>query len=155
MLQSCENNDCNVCNKIDTTNVALVEKHLILVDSLLTEIISESEKRKGCNGYFFVENYFDTIIFMGKSIPFDSNSFALNGISKTLFESIDFLSKHRITSACQMQGGSFVHDYHCREFASYYYTRTIILKPQGIHPYWFDWYTIYDTTNNLMLLGYK
>lgn len=156
------------CCKINTTEITLVEQNLVIVDSLLLdEYNSTKYDSLEFKGYAFEQNREDSIILLlferehrdphYRTIAFDTNSFISNGLSAELYHRIKFLLGHDITECLYITKGGYK-DY----FKHYYgYTeeysrfRFIVFKSIGEYLVANEYYMMYDSINNLMMIGYK
>lgn len=174
MLISCYHSDSSLClnlgasNKIDTTDIFLVEQNLVIVDSLLLdEYNSVKYDSLEFKGYAFEQNKEDSITILlferehrdphYRTIAFDTTSFVSNGLSAELYHRIKFLLGHNITECLYITNGNYK-DY----FEHYYgYTeeysrfRFVVFKPIGEYLVANEHYKMYDSVNNLMMIGYK
>jgi hypothetical protein len=154
--------------KIDTTDISLVEQNLVILDSLLLdEHNSANYDSIEFKGYVFEQNKEDSITLLlfgqenrdprNRTIAFDETSFVRNGLSVELYHGIKFLLGHNITECLYITKGVYK-DY----FEHYYgYTeeysrfRIIVFRPIGEYLVANEYYKMYDSINNLMMIGYK
>ena len=166
----CEGSRCGwgACYKIDTTDISLVEQNMIVVDSLLLdEYNSTKYDNLEFNGYYFEQDREDSIILIlferengsphYRTIAFDTTSFVSNRLSVELYRRIKFLLGHNITECLYITGGLFkdyfLHDYGYTD--EYTRIRHIVFKPIGEYLITNEYYRMYDTVNNLMMIGPK
>ena len=164
----CEGFMCGwgACYEIDTTDISLVEQNLVRMDSLLLdEYNSTKYDSLKLEGYFFKQDREDSIILglwgfenpHPKTIAFDSISFIRNGLSYELYHRIKFLLGHNFTGCLYIKGGVF------KNYFEHYYgytdeysrLRFIVSKPIGEYLIANEYYRMYDTVNDLMMIGYK
>ena len=166
----CEGSRCGwgASYKIDTTDISLVEQNMVVVDSLL-QVECNSTKYDSLEfaGYSFKQNKEDSInLFLyerkhddphPRTIAFNAIAFNSNGLSAELYHRIKFLLGHNITECLYITGGDF------RNYFEHYYGytdeysryRIIVFKPIGEYLITNEYYRMYDTVNNLMMIGYK
>lgn len=166
----CEGSVCGwgAIYQIDTTDISLVEQNLVIVDSLLLdEYNSVKYDSLEFRGYAFEQNKEDSITLLiyeqehivphHRTIAFDTTSFVSSGLSAELYHSIKFLLGHNITECLYITSGIykdyFVHYYGYTE--EYSRLRFVVFKPIGEYLVTNQYYRMYDTANNLMMIGYK
>lgn len=166
----CEESRCGwgACYKIDTTDISLFEQNMAVVDSLLLgEYNSTKYDNLELKGYYFEQDREDSIILLlferenrdpkYRTIPFNTTSFVSNGLSVEFYSSIKFLLGHNITECLYVTGGLFedyfVHGYGYTD--EYNRIRYIVFKPIGEYLITNEYFRMYDTINNLMMIGPK
>lgn len=156
-------------NKMGYVDVEHVERNLVLVDSLvLKEYNSTKYAPLEFRGYFFEQGKEDSICLslwyqanlQSKILAFDSVSFLENGFPSELYGSIKFLLEHDITDCyydstdpMYKKSRIFIHE-HGYEYA-YCRRRFVVFKEDGEYLVSHEYYRMYDTLGNLMLMGYK